>query len=269
MGKGPLALLADHGLASRLRARGYDVAAEEIPELELRDSEIALTFEIDRCVARAARRAIDGNRLPVVLSGNCNSSLGTTAALAGRLGVLWFDAHADFDVPDHNLSGFFDVMTLSTLTGSCWAALRETIPGFRVIPESRVVLVGVRDLEPYQRERLDASAVRVAYAGESQRRAIEDTAVAHVEALAPDVDGLCVHVDLDSLDDSYGRANEYAAPFGLTLEQLARIVAAARARRPIRALAFTAYNPTLDNHRRFATTALEARGAVFESASSR
>ncbi len=267
MGKGPLALLADHGLASRLRERGYDVAAEEIPEPDLRDREIARTFEIDRCVARAARRAIDGNRLPVVLSGNCNSSLGTTAALAGRVGVLWFDAHADFDVPDDNLSGFFDVMALSTLTGSCWAALRETIPGFRVIPESRVVLVGVRDLEPYQRERLDASAVRVAYAGESGQRGVEDTAVAHVEALAPDVEGLYVHVDLDTLDDSYGRANEYAAPFGLTPEQLARIVAAARARRRIRALAFTAYNPTLDDQRRFATTAVETIEAVLESAS--
>src|SRR6266511_4479549 len=48
MGKGPLALLADHGLASRLRERGYDVAAEEIPEPDLRDREIARTFEIDR-----------------------------------------------------------------------------------------------------------------------------------------------------------------------------------------------------------------------------
>jgi len=262
-----LALLAEHGLAARLRARGYDAAAEEIPEPEVRDREIARTFEIDRRVARAVRSAIDQNRLPVVLSGNCNSSLGTTAALAGRLGVLWFDAHADFDLPDDNRSGFFDVMALSTLTGSCWAALRETIPGFRVIPESSVVLVGVRDLEPYQRERLDASAVRVAYAGESGQRAVEDTAVAHVEALAPDVDGLYVHVDLDSLDDSYGRANEYASPFGLTLEQVARIVAAARARRPIRALAFTAYNPTLDDQRRFAATAVETIEAVLESAS--
>jgi arginase len=118
-------------------------------------------------------------------------------------------------------------MALSTLTGSCWAALRETIPGFSVIPERSVVLVGVRDLEPYQRARLEASALRVAYAGESRQHAVEETAIAHLGALAPTVDGLYVHVDLDSLDESYGNANEYAAPFGLRIE-IEAVVAAAR-----------------------------------------
>jgi arginase len=41
---------------------------------------------------------------------------------------LWLDAHADFDTPEDNL-GFTDVMGLAILTGGCWRALRETIPG--------------------------------------------------------------------------------------------------------------------------------------------
>jgi arginase len=43
---------------------------------------------------------------------------------------LWLDAHADFDTPEDNLTGFTDVMGLAILTGGCWRALRETIPGF-------------------------------------------------------------------------------------------------------------------------------------------
>lgn len=119
--------------------------------------------------------------MAVVVSGNCNSALGTTAALAShRLGVLWFDAHADFDVPDDNLSGFFDVMALSTMTGSCWAALRRTIPGFREVAERNVVLVGERDLEPYQRERLNRSQIGVAFGGERELMALQQSAVNHL-----------------------------------------------------------------------------------------
>ena len=55
---------------------------------------------------------------------------------------MWFDAHADFDTPDDNLSGFTDAMGLAILTGSGWRALRETIPGFRALAEGRVLLAG-------------------------------------------------------------------------------------------------------------------------------
>jgi arginase len=258
-----LAFLHDHGLADRLADRGYDVAVAEVDHRGLDDREIARTFEIDRRVAAAARASLEQGRVPVVLSGNCNSSLGTTAAIpANRLGVLWFDAHADFDVPDDNLSGFFDVMALSILTGSCWAALRRTIPGFREVAECDVVLVGVRDLAPYQRERLERSAVRVAYGGERETLAIEQSAVAHLDALAFAVEALYLHVDFDSLDDSYGGANQYAAPFGLTVEQLTSIAGAASARLPVAALAFTAYDPTLDEGGYFATVAIHAIEAV-------
>jgi arginase len=143
--------------------------AEEIPDPDLREGEIGRTFEIARRVARATRAAIGHLRLPVVLSGNCNSSLGTAAA-GDRIGVLWFDAHADFGVPDDSLSGFFDVMALSRLHRLCWAALRETIPGFRAIPEDNVVLVGGRDLEPYEPSRRSHPPWRQSEAARECRR---------------------------------------------------------------------------------------------------
>jgi arginase len=257
MGRGPLALVAEHDLPGRLNACGYDVSAVEIDEPALQHREIARTFEIARRVAHAVRAAITDGRLPIVLSGNCNSSLGTTAAIdSGHLGVLWFDAHADFDTPDDNLSGFFDVMALSTLTGSCWASLRRTIPGFHEVAESNVVLVGVRDLEPYQRARLARSSIRVAYGGEANELVVDQAAMSHLETVARSIDTFYVHVDFDCLDDSHGRANEYAAPWGLRLEQLTRIVAGASRLRSVSAIAFTAYDPTLDSTGQFAAVAI-------------
>jgi arginase len=97
-----------------------------------------------------------------VLAGNCNSALGTVAGLeTDELAVVWLDAHADFDDPDENTSGFFDVMGLAMLTGRGWHALRQTIPNHHPVPEHRVVLAAVRDLEPYQRQRVERSNLHV------------------------------------------------------------------------------------------------------------
>jgi arginase len=136
-------------------------------------------------------------------------------------GVVWLDAHADFDTPEDNLSGFTDVMGLAILTGSGWRALRDTIPGFGVIDEGDVVLAGTRDLEPYQRERLAGAQLTVIPA------AIEPTALrASLDALHGRVRRVYQHVDLDVLDVTVGRPNPYAAPGGPDLTA-ARIAARA------------------------------------------
>lgn len=257
MGLGPTVLLQRERLARVLEEDGFAVRVSVVEEPTEIEHEIRRTFEIDRRLARLVRAAKKGGRFPLVLAGNCNSSLGTTAGLeTSELGVVWLDAHADFDVPDDNLSGFFDVMALSTLTGSCWAALRRTIGGFREIPEDRIVLAAVRDLERYQRQRLQRSRVTVVDAP----RILDEG----VRALAPALDhlgevtsALYVHVDLDSLDPAQGRANEYAAPGGLSLRELQWVFELIQRRFRVLGAAVTAYNPAFDETRRMGQTAVE------------
>jgi arginase len=134
---------------------------DSVEPVEETRSEIARVFELDRRLAARVHTAIAEDAFPLVLAGAYNRCLGTVAdASAGGIGVVWFDTHADFDTPDDNLSGFLDVMGLAILTGSGWRALRETIPGFVPVHEEKVVLAGVRDLEPYQRARLERSHIR-------------------------------------------------------------------------------------------------------------
>jgi arginase len=216
MGLGPTELLRKHELAARLERLGLEVGVTVV-EAPGAGSEIKRTIELDARLARAVHAAVAAGAFPLVLAGNCNSALGTTAGL-GRpdLGVVWFDAHADFDTPEDNLSGFFDVFALAILTGSCWRGLRRTIPGFREIEEARVVLATVRDLEPYQRERLERSAVNVVSGEQIRSHSIERALPAMLDRLSASTGAVYLHLDLDSLDPSQGRANEYAAPGGVT-----------------------------------------------------
>jgi arginase len=252
MGRGPAELLERHGLRGELERRGFTATVEEIQESGERN-EIARTFDLDRRLAERVRAAREGGAFPLVLAGNCVSCLGTVAGLGPLdVGVVWFDAHADLDTPDDNLSGFFDVMALSILTGTGWRALRETIPGFRPVEEQNVVLVGVRDLEPYQRERLEASAVNVV--GGSPRRGEIATMV---DELTERVRDVYLHVDLDVLDPEEGRANEYSSPGGLSLETLLEAITVVGQWLVVRAAAITAYDPEFDPDGKAARAAVE------------
>jgi arginase len=230
------------GAGPAVLARGLPGTATTVAAVEARRPEIARIFELERRLAVAVRGAVEAGGVPLVLAGGCASAVGTVAGTGPEgLGVVWLDAHADLDTPEENLSGFFDVMALAILTGSGWAALRATVPGFAPVPEDRVVLAGVRDLEPYQRARLGRSGVR------SVPGAF--TAAAFAAALAglrEHVSRVYLHVDLDVLDSRAGRANEYASPGGPGPNELLAAVDAVFDTFDVAAAALTAYDPTED-----------------------
>lgn len=243
MGAGPRAIAADPGVDARV---------EVIDTVDRSRPQIARAFELASLLSDRVRAARAEGALPVVLAGNCNSALGTVSGLDGRVGVVWFDAHADFDTPDDNRSGFFDVMGLSILTGSGWQALASTIPGFRPVDEGDVVLAAVRDLEPYQGERLERSRV-AAVPGPVDR----DSLGRALTGLAGRVDAAYLHVDLDSLDAAEGRANHYACPGGPSTRALIESVDLVLATLPVQAAALTAYDPDADGDGRVLALARE------------
>ena len=126
------------------------------------------------------------------------------------------------------------------LTGSGWATLRKTVEGLSPVPEEHVVLAGARDLDPGERERLEASRVRAVDVPDL-RAALED--------LRTWVESVYVHVDLDVLNPSGGRANALAVEGGPSVDELADAIDLISDRFAIRAAALTAYEPAYDPER--------------------
>lgn len=96
MGAGP-GHLWDNGLPRMLRSENrpsltfVDVVPEADPP-----AEVQVAFELDRLVSEQVREAVAEGEFPLVLSGNCNTSVGTLAGAGPEdLGIVWFDAHAD------------------------------------------------------------------------------------------------------------------------------------------------------------------------------
>jgi arginase len=120
----------------------------------------------------------------------------------------------------------------------------------------------VRDLAPYQRSRLERSRIRTIPCPPWRG---QDFGAALVE-LRQRVEGIYLHIDLDALDVSEGIANRYAAPGGLTLEQLIDAVRAVFARFRVHAAALTAYDPAYDSDGRMAKAAAGILSSITEAA---
>jgi len=260
MGRGPRAIL-DGGLRERLEDVGGEVHLTVVePPSSQFPSEIAMAAALQREVAALVTAARRAGALPLVLSGNCNTSVGTVsgllAAQAAMPVVCWFDAHGDFNTPETSTSGFLDGMALSMLAGDCWRPLASSLPGYRPVPTSRVVLIGARDVDAAEARRLDASKIL--------RVAVTDVGAGLERALGkvPEADEVYLHVDLDVLDPSEGRVNAYDAGAGLTRAALHDAIHRISRRRRIAAMALTAYDPDGDPERRIARLAVELASSV-------
>jgi arginase len=241
VGAGPDRLLGEDAVGA-LEDAGHEVEVVRVAPQAGSTNEIGASFEIVRRVSEAVSQAVEDGAFPIVLSGNCLSSIGIVAGLGRDVGIVWLDAHADFNTPESSSSGFADGMGLAVLTGSSWDTLRETVPGFRIVPEESVVLVGIRDVDDGEQGRIDGSPLQVVAPGDAVEPALE--------TLCGRIEDVYLHIDLDVLDPSEGRANHYAAPGGLSADAVEQVVSAVTGRLTVRAAALTAYDPAADADRR-------------------
>jgi arginase len=222
---------------------------ERVAEAPFSDGPAA-SLAVNRALAPAVTKVVDAGRLPVVLAGSCDAALGVLGGFDhSRCGVVWIDAHADFNTPESSVSGFFPGMTAAVIAGHCHAGLWAQVGDATPVPEKRVVMLGTRELSPdAERERLERSAVRVVA---WRDRAPLGDAGAALDELAKGVEEVYLHVDNDALDPTVapGIVDE-PVPGGLSLEQLEEVVRAVTARFRLRAVALTTFTPARDREDR-------------------
>lgn len=260
MGAGPEHLCVA-GLEAHLAARGHTVFLEVVEAASTSwPAEVATSFELMRALATRVRAARALDRFPLVLSGNCNAAVGVVAGLGAATGVLWFDAHADFNTPETTASGFFDGMALSIVTGRCWREMAKTIDGFQPVPDSAVALLGARDFDEQELAALAGSQIIRLSASEAPARIVP-----LLQSMAPLVNSFYLHLDLDALDPAEGRANSYAVTGGFTRAELASLLSRIAGKVHVSALTISAFDPSCDETHRITETALAAITAVLDA----
>ncbi len=244
MGRAPEALLAA-GLVAALQSDGHAVSVAEHP------LDLGSGSQMDRLgrnsarLAEAVAAARQAGTLPLILGGDCLVAIGVVAglrrALAGDLGIAWFDAHGDFNTPATTLSGYLGGMPLACVCGRGLDELRAAAGLARPVDEAQVALLGVRDLDEPEAALLDTTPVRRFPPADLTRF----TAEARPTYL---------HFDIDALDLALAPGVNYPAPGGLSLS--AALAAARQVRAHLAALALTAVDPEKDEQGQTVQTAL-------------
>ena len=168
--------------------------------------------------------------LPIGLLANCNGLLGMLSGLQHsgptarplRVGMVFVDAHGDFNTPETTLSGMLGGMPVAIAAGQCLTRMRMKAGLEPALPTRHIVEVCVRDTDPLEQELLDRSEI--------QQLTLEDvrtrSANLHREMkrLSELTDVIYVHVDMDGLDPKEVPGVALPVPNGPTSVELAAAI---------------------------------------------
>lgn len=212
VGNGPNRVRS-HGIVKELENMGIKISIDEIPSVEQYEGEIGRSFAILRSISTAVSAAIAEGSFPLILSGNCMASAAVACGVGSQdLGFVYFDAHDDLDSPDVNENGYFDAMGLSMLRGESWKTLMSTVPGFHPFKYDRFLSCGLRDQSDIQRQRVIDAGMNVIWGDPTKK--VDFLAVLNAQLSKKSFSPALVH-DLDVLDVSYGKVNDYPSPGGM------------------------------------------------------
>lgn len=206
-----------------------------------------------RALFQQAQTSLDQGALPLVLGGDHSLAAGSVAASAAhlrargtRLGVIWVDAHGDMNTPQSSGSGNVHGMPLAALLGpepTELSGLGGASPA--VVPE-HVVLIGVRNLDDQEKERVRDSRIHVFTIKDIDRSGIA-AVMEHAIALAgAGTDGLHVSFDLDVCDPGIAPGVGTPVKGGLDYREAHMVMEMLADSGRVLALDMVEVNPTLD-----------------------
>src|SRR5918995_3806857 len=220
-GSDPVDAYAASGAYQRLGEAA--VVEPEFPEEQRVEEPTVNLGLIGGKIAEAVAAGRRAGKPVLVVGGNCASVPGVVGGLqeahgpAARLGLVWFDAHGDFNTPRTTHSGMLGGMPVAVSAGLAYPHWRELSHQASPLPTDRILMVDVRNLDPAEEQLIHATDVVIAapapgFPGQDLEHAVRD--------LADRCDLLYLHVDSDILDERYVPNHRTREPNGPSMEQV-------------------------------------------------
>ncbi|MFB6068647.1 MAG: arginase [Halobacterium sp.] len=259
------------GLADELGRTGrdcHDVGDLPAPRVEERDeaagigrSNARYLDEVETVCRRLADDVADAlaaASTPVVLGGDHSIAIGSLAGSArdADVGVLWFDAHGDFNTPETTPSGNVHGMPLAAALGrgefasSSWARADG-------LDAENVAMVGLRDLDSAEKAAIRGSDVTAFTMSDVDERGIVPVVADALDVATAGTDGVHVSLDLDWLDPVEAPGVGTPVRGGVTYREAHAALERVAETGALRSLELVEVNPILDDHNETAELAVE------------
>lgn len=263
------------GLHERLRAIGCpseDQGNIAIPERATLPPEGGLAFlpaVVKACerMYEAGREALAKDHVPIFVGGDHSISAGTIGGIThyDRAGVLWIDAHGDYNTPDTSPSGNIHGMPLAALRGIGAPELVNVGRPGPKLPAEDVVLIGLRDLDAEERSMLRSSGMGLYTMSDIDARGIATVLREALERLEH-VDRLHISLDMDCMDPREAPGVGTPVTGGLTYREAHLLMEIISSTGRLGSMDVVEINPILDIQNRTAEMAVELIASAFGKA---
>lgn len=201
----------------------YQIVEPAIPPEQYTTDEITNIGILGGYIADQVAEARRAGRAILMTGGNCCHITGVIGGLQdahgpeARIGLVWFDAHGDFNTSNTTLSGMLGGMPVAVAAGLTHARWREGSHIAAPLPTDRILLVDVRNLDTAEEQLIRATDATIAaiapgFPGIDLGEALS--------ALADKIDLIYLHIDSDILDEVYTPNHGTKEPNGPNIRQV-------------------------------------------------
>jgi arginase len=256
-------------LNTRLRSLGHtvhDIGNLVVPQPEsqpLGNSKLKYLEPIVRVseeLAKVVTETLEAGEFPLVLGGDHSIALGSIAGVTRmhkNVGVIWIDAHADFNTYETTPSGNIHGMILAASVGIGESRLTNMGGWSPKVNKQNIVIVGARDLDPNEQVRLRDHAIRVFTMSDIDQKGISDVMRQAITIAGQGNDGIHLSLDMDALDPKEAPGVGTPVKGGLTYREAHLAMEMIADSRQLVAMDVVEVNPILDRENATALLAVE------------
>jgi len=191
-------------------------------------------------VAMSVKSSIEYNQFPIILGGPCSVALGVLQGLnTPRTGVIWFDAHGDFNTPQITISNFFDGMPLAIATGRCYKKFYAQIGNRGFVLDENIIHIGARALDQAEELAFQNSKIAMVNNKHIKKHDVITALEPAIKKLSKRLSEVYIHFDIDVLDPAIAPGVNFRSPNGLSLNETADAIEV-----------IAAYNPKFDENKK-------------------
>ena len=261
------------GIDQKIRSLGYEVAdAGDLP-VKIAETQVPgdphLKYlkeikEVCEILRDRVEALVAKGSLPVVLGGDHSIAMGTLAGLSRhyharkeKIGLIWFDAHADANTAETSPSGNIHGMPLAVALGLGAPSL-VNLAGFSpMVDGSRAALVGIRDVDPAERPNVRASGIGAFTMRDIDERGMRAVMDEAIKRATSGTAGIHVSFDLDGMDPDYAPGVGTPAPGGLSYREAHLAMEMLADTGKVLSAELVEVNPILDNRNATAILGVE------------
>ena len=252
------------GLRRKLESLGHNILADEeqisiLPQeyAEIGDNLKAKYLRpiVSVCekIAENVKKSVENKEFPLILGGDHSLVLGTLAGLHSyykrtndRLGVLYVDAHGDFNTTETTPTGNIHGECLSASAGFGLPELVNLYEKERKVDPKNICFVGIRDLDPGERDLMHRAGVTVFTISDIDRMGFSDIIKKVKLFFKTHCDVVHVSFDMDSLDPSVAPGTGVPVPGGLSYREALLLMEEMYNLNMVKSMEVVEVNPILD-----------------------